>query len=458
MSSSFNSDQQKAILNFFKNQKIINNKLIIGNNNFKNGKSLYSIKTKQLEESKLSFPSQLPSSQDNKNELSQYIGEIIKKIKKIQLSIQEVNQKEKEIIFYYEKQKNKINSLFSEITKKIENVKRTFIEKINFLFDEQEKSFLSTKSKISCFRDKINRIQNLYEKVNCFDNIHIIESSKEETNVELDNIIKEINDYLKETFILQIFPYFLPPRSVHIPNCLFGEIKYTNNIGAEDDYDDWLNMSECLVESIDFLEDTYNRSNTQFNQKNIFNNNLLNEGSMSIQKKNYNINTSKKYNDFFLDNKEINYENEKTDKNEFEYKEKICHTTVETKNKKRYFEKKPPTGVKKQKAQRINISLSNKGHKNRNPKSARGPNRVKSIYQNETSSYQHSYLETEIHKRRQSNISKKNIPLNKIGFSLSKGKNSPIKITNKTNFSIPNIKRIPNSKSQKKILNNKINN
>ena len=45
----------------------------------KNGKSLYSIKTKQLEESKLSFPSQLPSSQDNKNELSQYIEEIIKK-------------------------------------------------------------------------------------------------------------------------------------------------------------------------------------------------------------------------------------------------------------------------------------------------------------------------------------------------------------------------------------------
>lgn len=453
MSSSFNSDQQKATLNFFKNQKKINNKLIIGNNIFKNGKCLYSINTKELKESKLSFPIQLQSSQDNKNELSQYIEEIISKIKKIQVSIQKLNQKEKEIILYYEKQKKKINSLFSGVTKKIENVKRTFIEKINFLYNEQEKNFLSTKNKISCFTDTINRIQNLYEQVNCLDNIHIIESSKEETNIKLDNIIKEINDYIKTTNNLQIFPYFLPPTSVHMSNCIFGEIKYTNNIEAEDNYNDWLNMSECLVESKDFLEDTYNKSNTQFNQKNIFNNNLFNEGVISIKKKSEDIKTLNKYYSFLLyDNKEINYENEKTDKNEFEYKEKICHTTVETNekanNKKIYFIKKPPIGSKKPKTQRKNKSLSIKANKNRNTKSARGANRVKSIYQSESSSNQQSYLETEINKRRQSNI-KLNIPLNK------KGKNSPIKITNKPNFSIQNIKRVPNSQSQKKLLHKK---
>lgn len=455
MSSSFNSAQQKAFLNFFKNQKIIKNTLILGNNNFKNGKSLYSSKTKQLEESNLSFPIQLPSSQDNKNELSQYIGEIINKIKKIQVSIQELNQKEKEIILYYEKQKNKINSLFLGISTKIENIKRTFIEKINFLYNKQEKSFLSTKNKISCFTNQITRIQNLYEQVNCLDNIHIIESSKEQTNLELDNIIKEIGDYMKTTSNLQIFPYFLPPCSVHLSNYIFGEIKYTNNIGVEDDYNDWLNMSECLAESKDFLEDTYNKSNTQFNQKNIFNNNLLNEGAVSVKTKSNNDKTTfnKYYNFLLCDSKEKNYEKEKTD--EFEFRDKIWHTTLEssekTNNKKRYFEQKPPIGAKKPKTQRKNKSLSVKGDKNRNTKSARGTNRVKSIYQNDSPSYQHSYLETEIHKRSQGNISKIKAPLNKISLSLSKGKNSPIKIPSKTNLLIPNIKRILNSKSQKKM-------
>ena len=210
---------------------------------------------------------------ENKKVLSKVLGEIISKIKNIQNSIQKFILKEKEIVTFYEQQKTKINSLFANIARKIENIKKSYIERINFLYSEQEKLFSLNQHKITLFNDKINKIQNVYENININD-VDVIQLSKDETNFQLDNIIKDFNDFFHSTSSnMMIFPYFLPPSQIDISAKDFGEIKYTNDISVTDANANWLNMSECVLESNDWGDSLSHLKNSS----NIFNRNLFNE-------------------------------------------------------------------------------------------------------------------------------------------------------------------------------------
>ena len=210
---------------------------------------------------------------ENKKVLSKVLGEIITKIKNIQNSIQKFILKEKEIVTFYEQQKTKINSLFANISRKIENIKKSYIERINFLYSEQEKLFSLNQHKITLFNDKINKIQNVYENININD-VDVIQLSKDETNFQLDNIIKDFNDFFHSTSSnMMIFPYFLPPSQIDISAKDFGEIKYTNDISVTDANANWLNMSECVLESNDWGDSLSHLKNSS----NIFNRNLFNE-------------------------------------------------------------------------------------------------------------------------------------------------------------------------------------
>lgn len=340
---------------------------------------------------------------ENKKVLSRVIGEIIKKIKSVQSSIQKFIMKEKEIVTYYEQQKTKINSLFNNIARKIDNIKKSYIERINFLYSEQEKLFTLNQKKITLFNDKINQIQNVYENININD-VEVIKSSKEETNLQLDNIIKDFNDFFHSTSSnMMIFPYFLPPSSFDISNEDFGEIKYTNDISVNDNNTNWLNMSECVFESKDW-SDTLSQLK---NNNNIFNQNLFNE-----------------IDDRYANERLCSVQNiesdDKIETSDTEYK--ACHTTANTRAKPPICYKRDISNIKtqrnKSKKQLMkeyddSLETNRKQNSYRQNQSAKQSKRNIKIYDKEEKGYLHT-------ESKKSNNITNNIKIKGRNFSFNK--------------------------------------
>jgi len=211
---------------------------------------------------------------NNNNDISDYINSIGNKISFIKNQINLYNKSEQDILTYFNKQFNKITIFFEKIFIEIKNKKNFFNERISEKLKEQKQKIDKNKKILTNYVIKLNDIIKSYEKIQKSNNFSTFKNMKKNSEKEINDIIKDINNNFITYSQKQIYPFFNEPNMFDIQNRnFFGEIKYTNNL--------YLN---CGNENINNnLNNEFNEINEKniinFNEEeeNIFNKNLFNE-------------------------------------------------------------------------------------------------------------------------------------------------------------------------------------
>ena len=197
------------------------------------------------------------------------------KITLIKALIEENTKQERSVIHFYTSQLKHIDIHFNSLFLHLRNSKRALIERINMLYKEQKKNISQKQSNISKINDIISNMSAIYKESNAS------VKSQVQTERQLDIAINYLKECAGTNLRIQIFPVYIKPKQLQLNASIIGEIKYTNEI--IDDVDNkeikWLNMSECLFESKDHLNDSVssNFNEAPTSTKNVFNQNLLND-------------------------------------------------------------------------------------------------------------------------------------------------------------------------------------
>ena len=211
---------------------------------------------------------------NNNNDISDYINSIGNKISFIKNQINLYNKSEQDILTYFNKQFNKITIFFEKIFIEIKNKKNFFNERISEKLKEQKQKIDKNKKILTNYVIKLNDIIKSYEKIQKSNNFSTFKNMKKNSEKEINDIIKDINNNFITYSQKQIYPFFNEPNMFDIQNRnFFGEIKYTNNLylncGNE-------NINNNLNNEFNEINDK-NIINFNEEEENIFNKNLFNE-------------------------------------------------------------------------------------------------------------------------------------------------------------------------------------
>ena len=197
------------------------------------------------------------------------------KITLIKALIDKNKKQERSIIHFYTSQLKHIEIHFNNLFLHLKNSKRALIERINMLYKDQKKNITQKQTNISKINEIINNMSAIYNE----SNVNI--KSQLQTERQLDIAINYLKECAGTNLRIQIFPVYIKPKQLQLNTSIIGEIKYTNEIVDDVDNKDikWLNMSECLFESNDYLNDSVssNFNEAPTSTKNVFNQNLLND-------------------------------------------------------------------------------------------------------------------------------------------------------------------------------------